>query len=214
MFTIEIPELEYENVSVRAEQVRKGEEVLDKAGFSVTVKDVKVGPKWVTLFDKDDKIIWRLERGGGEDYVRVSRVTEESRKANYEADYRLYVNTELRKKAAAHVNRSKTTAALAKVQEDAEKYYLDSFRIDHLINAQAEDIVLDNFYHAVNTRLERNEDADLYAFVDEYKTHLTKQLVSGVRGTSRSTSVVSNAMDDAKHEAMAKFLNRGLLWFI
>lgn len=214
MFTVEIPELEYENVTVLAEQVKPGEEVLDKAGYGVTITEVKRGPKWVTLLAQDGRAIWRLERGGGEDYVRVSRVTEASRKANYEADYRLYINTELRKKAAAHVNRSKTTAALSKIQEDAEKYYLDSFRIDHLINAQAEDIVLDNFYLAVNTRLERDEDADLYDFVDEYKTYLTKQLVSGIRGTSRSTSVVSNAMDDAKHEAMAKFLDRGLLWFI
>lgn len=213
MFTIEIPELEYEFITVPTDQVKVGEEIANKDGALVRVDEVKRGPKWITLLAHDG-VIWRHERGSVSTYVKVRRVTEASRKANYEADYRLYVNTELRKKAAAHVNRSKTTAALSKIQEDAEKYYLDSFRIDHLINAQAEDIVLDNFYGAVNYRLGQNEDEDLYAFIDEYKTHLTKQLVSGIRGTSRSTSVVSNAMDDAKHEAMAKFLDRGLLWFI
>jgi len=214
MFTIEIPELEYQLVSELTERVKIGEEVVNKDGALVTVAEVKRGPKWTTLVDGDGKLIWRHENGTGMDYVQVRRTTPESRQAVYEAEHRLHVNTELRKKAASHVNRSKSLAALAKIQEDAEKYYIDSFRIDHLINAQAEDLVLDRFYGAVTARLARDEDADLVDYVDEYKEHLNQELVRSVRGTSRSTSVVSNAMDDAKQDAIAKFLDRGLLWFI
>src|SRR5690606_30234090 len=111
MFTIEIPELEYENVSVQAKDVKTGDVVIVK-GARHKVAEVKRGPKWTTLLDKVGGTIVRLEN---DDTLLVHTPTEASLKAQYEAEYRLRVNTLLRKNAAEHVNRSKTKDALLKI---------------------------------------------------------------------------------------------------
>ena len=62
MFTIEIPELEYEVVTEVTERIKIGEEVYNKDGALVTVADVKRGPKWTTLVGAGDGKLRRRKK--------------------------------------------------------------------------------------------------------------------------------------------------------
>lgn len=208
MFTIDIPELEYENVTAHAKAVKVGDVVISK-GARHKVAEVKRGPKWTTLLDKVGGTILRLEN---EDPLLVHTPTEASRKAVYQAEYVKYVNEDLRTKLDKYERGTRTKKAMAELQKEVDAgYVLRSYLVEGLIEAQAKDQVQDAYYATLKRVLEQNPDTDLEAWTKEYKDELGKTLITRMRGLSRSTSVTTNAMDDALNEATASFI-RDIFW--
>lgn len=212
MFFAPVMEPVTETVAVKIAHVGKGEMVQAGNTKFFKVAEVKRGTKYVTLLDEDGNHIARKE---GSETVLVERESQWSRNVRAEAKHVNQVNERLRQAAAEYKPNEKTKAALARLTEQAYSGYVaDSFRTQDLIKAQAYDEVYGRFYAAVKNALEQDPNRNLVEFVEEYKKELTRTFLIHFSGTSRSTSVVANVMDDAKNEVIVKFLDHDMLWLI
>ena len=213
---IEIPEAEYrtEISKVELQDVKKGDTLVTGAQSPVNVHSVKVGTKWVELRDVIGKLILRAEVGTE---VSVARdvETDESK----ERRLRARKNEMIRKAVAERDVNSAQKKALAVINKAVEEgYIVSSFQTADLIAAQAEDKVYDRLgayiTNNVGRELEDGTVIDETAAYEAYRESLKERLLGSydlTRGLSRSTSVVSNLMDDAEREATVEFIRHGVL---
>lgn len=188
------------------------------AGKEANIASVKAGTKWIELRADGGKLIARLEVGTKITVVREVE-TEESKAARKRA----FQNETIRKSVEKKAVNSAQLKVLAELTEQAQKGYLaDSFKMTALLAAQAEDEINDGFAAFVTNNVGRvneqtGEVVDETAAYEAYKAMLTKRLIGGgydiTRGLSRSTSMASNLMDDAKREATVEFIRHGAGWW-
>ena len=198
------PETEYKTVqlTVRADQVRAGDVRLKTQGNrTVTreVAEVKVGTKWVYLRDAQGKTIDELPLEAGV-LVQRTQQTEDSA----QAQHRAYQNRKLAQTLAGRSDG--VQSALARVTEQITEYGAADYNaISGLLAAQAQLKVHNELVGMALT--EKYED--LVAAAHAFAERLKNQLVQDVRhrALSRSTSVVSNLLEDCDREAMAKFID-------
>ena len=211
MFFAPVMEPVTEAVNVKVESVRKGETVIS-LGEHFEVGEVKHGNKYVTILSTEGKTLFRLEPGSS---VWAERETSWSRQARDEAIHVNRVNERLRQAAAEYKHNERTKAVHAKLTEAAyEGYVADSFRMADLIQAQAKDEVFGRLYTTLNSVLEKDPNRNLVEWLEEYKKQLLREFTVHFRGLSKSTSQVSNLMDDARNEVIVKLLDRDMLWML
>ena len=176
---------------VDAERLREGDEY---EGEEILSR--KVGRKWVTLTTPTRKEV--LVPVGEKVAVQRERSTAAAREAD-----NAYQKERMAKKAVEGAQ-EKLDKALADVTEHIQQYgHADSFRMGALIAAQENN----NVWSSVG-RIAENQGIS-YTEAIEIKVNQIKEGISGYgfrSGLSRSTSVVSNIMEDAKNEAMIEFL--------
>lgn len=205
-------------VTVLASLVHVGDIIATGAERDTIVHSVKVGTKWVELRNNIGKLIMRVE-AATELTVGREFETDESKAARERA----FRNEAIRKSVAKKDVNSNTLKALAALTEQAEKGYIaDSFKTSALLAAQAEDKVADGFGAFVTNNVGRvnketgeviDETAAWEAYIEVLKERLLGRSYDMTRGLSRSTSVVSNVMDDAEREATVEFVRHGGGWF-
>lgn len=184
-------ETEYFIDFVVAERLREGD---DYEGEEILTR--KVGRKWVTLSTATRNEI--LVPLGEKIAVQRERSTASAREAE-----RAYDKERGAKKSVedAQANLDK---ALAEVTEEIQKHgYANYFRMDGLIRAQETNQIWKSVGHIAENNGKTYTEA-VQIKVDQIKEGLTGYGFKS--GTSRSTSAVSNLMDDAKNEAMIEFL--------
>lgn len=212
---IEIPEAEYrtEISKVELQDVRKGDTLVTGAQSPVNVHSVKVGTKWVELRDVIGKLIIRAEVGTE---VSVARdvETEESK----ERRLRAKKNEMIREAVAKRDVNSAQKKALAVINKAVEEgYQVSSFQMADLLAAQAEDKVYDRLGAFITNNVGREIEDKVWDEVDAYEAYretMKERLLGSydmTRGLSRSTSMVSNLMDDAEREATVEFIRHGIL---
>lgn len=216
--TATAPEFRTELLTVKIEDVLKGD-TFARAGKEKVVHAAKLGTKWVELRDEQGVLIIRQQVGTT---VPVAREVEtDESKARRQ---RALKNETIRKSVAKRNVNTATTKALAKINEQVAKgYTISSFEMSDLIAAQAEDRVYDRFTAFVTNNVgrvneETGEVVDETAAMEAYREILKDRLIGAfdlTRGLSRSTSVVSNIMDDAEREATVEFVRHAgnRMWF-
>lgn len=207
MYQVPVPETEYEWVAWPLSRVTPGSTVTldqDNPDASRKVTDNKTGPKWTTLLDADGIIV----RAEPTSTISVRRPTEESSRAASKALTTNRVNERLRERHAEFKVNAGQLEVLAKLTEAAEQGYSpSSFTTSDLLVVQASDQVAARFDKMVAHALELDENADLQDILRRARDHFKDDIVRKMRGLSRSTSVVSNAMDDALLSATARFVD-------
>jgi hypothetical protein len=200
LLTVEVtvPEAvtEVNKYTVKMTEVRRADVVNGRV-----VDRVKSGPKWTELLDADGKRIARIE-SEFETYIERAEETGESR----DARNRAYANRGIQRK----LNDPATAVAdaVAKIAEASAKGHEIGYNLlADLISAQAKAKVWASFRSAV---LAAPDGLDLTEVRDAFRARLTDHLVGAVSGSqtglSRSTSVVSNVLDDADRAAIADFI--------
>lgn len=210
MFQVPVPETEYEWVQMPLRNVRRGEMVTldqDNPTASYVVTENKTGPKWTTLLHAGGTIV-RAEPGTT---ISVSRRSNESAQAAGKALTTNRINKRLRERLEKHVTNERQLEVLAKLTEAAQTGYRpSSFTTSDLLTAQARDEVDARFAQMLKHALEKDENADLQDILRRAVELFSAEIVRRARnigGLSRSTSVVSNAMEDAVTAAYAKFID-------
>lgn len=204
MFQVEIPEPVYAAVEVPLTEVRRLDNIIRENGQLVAVKNITGGPKYVTLWDENEKVIVRQPHTHR---VVVKRETPESRRARSNAEIEQWTHDAIVKHIESFTPNARTKAALAKIEETVEKgWFFSSFNLDELIIARAEDEVFDRFIHVAREALKENPDVNLSELLENYKKSLTNDLVTWSDGVSRSTSQGSNLLEDARRGAISKFI--------
>lgn len=193
-------------LTVLAKDVQKGD-IIVTAGKARTVGDLKVGRKNVELFDENAKSVFYAPL---DSEVRVTREveTEESKTARLEESKNRLIQKDIeRHQAGAYT-------AAQKVANDILQYgKTDSFALTNLISFQATDQVWAEWIKAHNymTSEERGEERKsssqaLELFVAGKAKDVVRKASYGL--LSRSTSVVSNVMEDAELAAWAEFVDQ------
>lgn len=174
-----------------------------------TVGEVKRGTKWADISDTEGKRILRVPLS---DLVSVERQypTEES----VNARGRAHRNERIARALATRTDQIQE--ALDKLNKHYAEYgYLRHWEVEPLIAAAAEEKVWRRFVSAVSHYEEQEDfEGDLVDVVEEFKEHLKEGLTGEYRhrALSRSTSIVSNLMDDCDTAAEAAFVNKHWLW--
>lgn len=216
--TATAPEFRTELLTVKIEDVLKGD-TFARAGKEKVVHAAKLGTKWVELRDEQGVLIIRQQVGTTVPVAREVETDESKARRN-----RALSNETIRKSVAKRDVNTATTKALAKINEKvAQGYTISSFEMSDLIAAQAEDRVYDRFTAFVTNNVgrvneETGEVVDETAAMEAYREILKDRLIGAfdlTRGLSRSTSVVSNIMDDAEREATVEFVRHAgnRMWF-
>ena len=221
-------------ITIKAQEVRKGDRVVvwNKEGVTVrtddtqhystrTVETIKVGTKKIEARDGDVKrnLIFYVDRDTEVDVIR-SLPTEEER----EAERRAYRNRVIAKFVeGADLD---WQAAKTKFDEDLKSVgvgELDyhSFTYSNLIYAQAEYGVkkaIMKWRENLQRRLDEGDaevglnlsgDVDWVEAFDRWAADAKERLLDyGFRGNSRSTSQVSNILEDIEHEVIARTIRR------
>lgn len=185
-------------VKVEATKVRVGN-IID----GEVVVEVKRGSKYVKVWSAE-RMLLQVDISA-EIGVTHTVETEESKTARTDYIY----NFVILQSASKHVANSGQIAALAKLQANADKgYTASSFDTAALLEAQATDDVQARWVDALDHLLGEGHDAK--AARDIYVADLKEDLVASYDGgLSRSTSVVSNIMEDARDAAIRTFIRRG-----
>jgi hypothetical protein len=205
-------EFETYTETIKAGAAREGDMITSDPAMR-RIRKVKAATKWTELRTEDGTLILRTLSDSDIEVYR-ERETEASRnRRSREAK-----NARLLNAAAEHQPQSNTKKALEALNERvAAGCMVDHWLTSRLLDAQAEDEVLDVLFHLVNERATDPESAtDAVDVLEAYKTKLMEQMIGShdlTSGLSRSTSMVSNLMNDAKREAIARFLNREYLAF-
>lgn len=180
--------------------------------YGATVERVKVGTKYATLIDANDQPMARLY---ADTPVVVERQveTDESKAARRRA----YVLDDIENDLA------KWQPQMPKVANDvwtkaANYEKVTSFTMDALIQAQAEDKVWLGWRKAYDYLTARPEERGgpldalqaLALYVEELRKEIVRKASYGL--LSRSTSVVSNVMEDAELAAKAEFVEHAERW--
>jgi len=209
MFQLPVPELEYEWVPQELRRVRAGDTVTldqDNPTASYVVTENKTGPKWTTLLHAGGTIV----RAEPTTTISVRRPTKVSQAAASQSQTVNRLNKRLRERLEAHVSNGRQLEVLAQLTEAAQSgYRASSFTTSDLLTAQARDEVEARFMQMVEHALEQDADVNLQGVLRAAVKLFSEQLVSRARnaGISRSTSVVSNTMEDALTAAYAKFID-------
>lgn len=198
---VEIPErvLVEEQSMVEIQDVHKGDLV---AGLPVRTK--RTGPKWTVLETDDAKRIVRLENGTQVSVVRTVE-TDESQAARYHAMQCDRIVDAVNSWTPA------VPAAMEKLNEHVAKGYVVGYQeMDRLAEAQADDIVWARYCQAVRYQmLEKEETVDAVAARDAYIADLQKQVLAKAQYLhNRSSSQMSNLLDDKNLAAMGRFVER------
>lgn len=164
------------------------------------VRNIKSGPKNTELFDTDGK---RIEYARHETMVQITRYseTEESSVAGRRARRNRFLQQELATRTAG------LDYAREKLAEQLDRDgYADYSRIQGLLSAQAEL----KLKHELVGIASAEKVVDLVHAEELLIDRLKDQLLQDFRhrAFSRSTSVVSNLMEDADREMAAKFIDR------
>lgn len=203
---IEIPERVTEQVemTIAVEAVQKGDVLENQKGALRTVATKKTGPKWTVLENPDAERIVRLENGT-QVTVRRTQETEASQAARYAAMQAERIID------AVNSWTPSVPEAMEKLNEHVAKGYVVGYQeMDRLAEAQADDLVWARYCQAVRYQmLEADEPVDAVTARDRYIDDLTKQIVSKAQYVSnRSSSQMSNLLDDKNLAAMGRFVER------
>lgn len=199
---------------VKAHTVRKGD-IIDREGVESNADAIKSGPKWTEVRDADGKLILRIPN---ETDVLISRVesTEEEREAqrrarrnesivNWLDDYQLAWD-----------------AAQAKFSEEIKGgYEVDryNFAYSRLAHAQAEHSIKSAIIaakHGMQKQADQKHRdtgepkhvVDWVEAFEVWRDRALEDLIDRFRGDSRSTSQISNVLEDIQHETVAKIAGR------
>ena len=206
----------YERVEVKAEDLKIGDlTILTRT--EITKVDVKV------------KFVYTTTSGGADGRSEIGttmavwRETQESKDVRIEAEYRARRNKQIREWFGIYQERSRTKAVQAKINDQLSRDggLVDDWTVSQLLTAQAEDKVSARVHRAIQVFDEKTAEgthhpaADLVGVVELVAERFRDELISGMRGLSRSTSTIHNAMEDGDRAAQAEFLDRGAFgtWF-
>jgi hypothetical protein len=166
------------------------------------ISEVKVGRKWVYLTGETKT--FELYLG---DQVAIQRwvKTDEAKEREALRSREEWIIRQIAGWKPA------TPKAMESINETvAKNQVFSSFQMADLIAAQANDKVWARYIHAVNYMVEK-EEMTFSAAHDKFVAELTKTVLSAAAsGSFRSSSVVSNVMDEADVIAMASFLRWGV----
>lgn len=188
-------------VTIKAEHAKAGDVFKAKP-----VTAVKVGRKWVyvTVATDNGGTSHELPIGAEIEVVRNIE-TEESKRAGN----RTWANREICKKAAKRTEAVEET--LAEVTDQIANHgYANEWAMANLLSAQA-DLKIHNEFVGFATR---NDFEDAVAAKQAFVGWLTDRVLAAAvnyRAISRSTSVVSNVMEDLEREAVGRFID-GSKW--
>lgn len=165
------------------------------------VANKTTGPKWTVLENAEGKRITRLEND-----VEVSAIRTEKTQEFLQSNRRYLKNEQIRETLSGLG--SATQVALEKVTVDIDfNGYADYGSISALLAAQAGDRVLSQVSLMAQHAKAGQDLLDIYEMaVERFKDILASDYRN--RALSRSTSVVSNLLEDCEKEAMAEFINR------
>lgn len=205
----EMPEKEtyHDFVKVLPEYIRRGDTV--RKGRSKgpggeptftehVVHNKKVGTKWVYLTDADDKLIAELPVGVEVEVERELETPESS-----DARKRVYNNQKLAEKIVT--KRAELKAAQRLFNEHMDTGYEPSYsRWSDLMRAEAEQWVWNGFAVAA----ENWDEGDLVDLANKQAEQMTRELIGthAHRALSKSTSIMSNLLDEVRRESMAHFI--------
>ena len=194
---------------VRADAVWKSDGIVLEHGIKPAA-EVKTGTKWTHITDKNGATILRVERDA---IVKVLRrhETAESREAYRRAERNRRLCEQLTTYGQS------LERARRKLDKELDEYhYVDYSALGDLMEAQAERRLWARFEATVN-HFQKKDDftGDLVDVFDEYAEGLKQQLVEKYRhrSLSRSTSIVSNLLQDVETEVIASFLS-SLKWWV
>lgn len=103
---------------------------------------------------------------------------------------------------------ARTAAILQSMTDTADKgHTVSDFVVTAFLEAQALDKITARFTRIFNSQT--NVDADAITVWEAFKLELTTDIMrSAAYGSSRSTSVVSNVMDDVERQVACRLLNQ------
>lgn len=206
------PEVEYteELVHCALRNVCRGDSL-----NAMYVGSVKTGTKWTEVRAQESGTLILRDLNDTQVTVYRQKYTAEYRDAvrEYDRNIRLIQNT-LEDRSLTKLQR-----AGKKLAEDLEDEHIGYGTIEDLITTNAERQVRRDWLAAVEwARNPANEKpwqgtaGELFdAYLEDLKERLVARSTYNV-STSRSTNMVSNLMDDAEREAMAKFINDAKWW--
>ena len=182
-------------------------------------RDMWHGKDQITSVDPKDKWTHVVFADGSkkrllnEETVQVWRESEASKAARYEADRRERLDARIRGWYDRYENRRHTNRIQAKIVERLAAHpgaLIDDYLMGELIEAQADDKIEATVHHNISNYLDGSargdfaEAPDLVAAV-EIVANSYRDMALQFRGLSRSTSVMSNVMEDADRAAQAEF---------
>jgi hypothetical protein len=207
------PDTTYEDYTeeVTATNVRKGDRIGGPASTAVVATTV-VGRKYVTAFNGNEDQILRVEL---DEKVTVTR--RKIDQATRDADRQYIKNIGVCKLYAG--TNYRLPRAMEKLNDDVKAYRfngVDYQRLGAVIEAAAMDRVYEDFKQAMEYLAKREEDRPVNAaaawdlwYDEQVKWMLTPHRH---RAISNSTNVISNLIEHAQVEAVAKFLDLGKWW--
>lgn len=215
MITIETYVPSFADTTVRADEVRKGDLGTDSS--PVTAVEVKTKYTYIT-FEGSEKPV-RFENDW---IVTIRRETEESIEQRHELR-----NRERRNRRILDWYENYQPMARAKHEQERINAIVtggsavDSFRMTQFIEAQAADRMDAEAHYTIQAWFELQAGCetegklakafDLVEVADLIVEKLLRRMVIDTRhGLSRSTGVITNAMEDADREARAKFLDNSM----
>lgn len=212
--------------TVNASQVSKGD-LIREADANGPVTKIDKKQKFAYIYVGDDTRPFRIAMDSP---VRIERSeATEAEKEETLRQYRLHALDRAERSAVEDLK-----IAQDKLRGDMDKgYKIDYSRLDDLLRAQAQHEVWSRVTHLAKIQAERavafghesgtwmvRSDAEVAAEQDgtppmdrlavaEYMvTKITEELLQWTQFTSRSTSVMSNAVEDYSREAKARFTSR------
>lgn len=210
--------------TIKVQEVRAGENVVvDKPGgvvwstalgqMSIMVaREIKRGTKWVEARDEGAKLIFREELDSEVEVIREEPTEDE--RAEQRREYRNQTIYDFVKDADeewAHAQ-----SQFAKEIEGGYEVDRYHFTYSRLIHAQAEHYVkraIISMRDGMQRQAERETDTEVVyvdwveAF-DHWRDLALENLMDGFRGDSRSTSQISNILEDVQRETIAKIAGR------
>lgn len=204
------PDTEWEDYeeNIQAKLARKGDRLDDGSPVFGRISN---GHKYTRIFGLDEQQLLRVEL---DTIITVTRrrETEESRERTGRYDKIRRICRTLRDLDLD----SDLESVLERLNGDAKQYhYADYGVVGMLISAQAERRVWAQFQQAAEWASKAEAaTGDPVDFLDEYLDDLRNQLCAphNHRSISRSTNVLSNLMDDAQLEQIAKFIDHTRWW--
>lgn len=185
----------FEHFTIKASEAKTGDTwnqlVVSRAAS-------KVGPKWTELRTEDGTLIKRVE---SDSELRVGRwiETEESKAARNAFVTNTMIETAARNWAPT------LPTAIAKLEANSSH-----FEVHNMLGAKAHDNIIGG-YVAMALRMAESGEHTWAEINAEVKVMATKRLIDKARYcANRSTSQISNIMDDMELEELAKVADGGL----
>ena len=191
-----------ETREIMASDISVDDVVVDRNGAHRTVAEVKAGPKWTTVRDADGALIGRF--GSESPIATIVSVLTAEELAAQEAECT----------AATRRINSDTIGRWVTDQIDGNSDRVAGHAARLAVTPRyhvIEDIIVDTakVKLAGELWLMKDEDGDWVSAYEVWSAESREKLVSGysIRALSRSTSTVSNLMEDVENELRVKLLN-------